>query len=563
MVTKQEYAQLALYVYNVTGLAANRPNLPSSDWEQLEYKPDNFFGFSYGIFRNTVTEEVVVSYTGTNEKQIVDFLVGNVPIGAGLSSLQVNAAALVAAKAINQYGSAKVSFTGHSLGAGLASIMAVWFDRPATAFDLAPFELTARNPLAVLSAKNYISFASGLSITALNNFEPLGNFSTREAAVKGYYLEGEVLEALRLIAPTIVGNNEKVSAGIGDFLGPIESIGLHSQALLTSMLMSENFRQASLLLPRLIPRVLDDKLYANSPATSPDRNFLIDILRSEQTTPGDGKLTHIAIDFNYLGTDLAGLNKAAQDALVAQTIEWYYWNQAFTKKQFFVPDAATGLLQYSSAQGEGSFAGAKNKAAQYLNTWLTPIYNAHSGFGGQTNFDQWNVATGAGTGISANAQDSAKTQIFIGGSGGDTLTGGTKADTLLAGSSDDQLNGGGGNDLLFGGADNDTYTFSGSFGNDIIQDSDGSGSIIIGTDTLNGGTKLADNVWESADRKYIYTVRGSNLIIGQRTQALAGTVSNTITVQTDEVGRPPHKIQRGNSIMRIMPPRWGITASTF
>lgn len=174
--------------------------------------------------------------------------------------------------------------------------------------------------------------------------------------------------------------------------------------------------------------------------------------------------------------------------------------------------------------------GAKNKATLYLNTWLTPIYNAHGGFGGQTNFAQWNVATGSGS-TTATAKDNDKTQIFVGGSGVDTFTGGSKADTLMAGAGDDQLNGGDGNDLLMGGADNDTYTFTDSWGNDIIQDSDGDGSIVVGADPLNGGNKIADNVWQSADQKYIFTVRGANLIIDQRTQAGSATVNNTITVQ--------------------------------
>ncbi|MGH8856719.1 MAG: hypothetical protein ACREXG_01615, partial [Polaromonas sp.] len=61
MATEQEYAQLSLYVYDITGLKENRPELPSADWERLEYHPDDLIGFSYGIFRNNATGEVVVS----------------------------------------------------------------------------------------------------------------------------------------------------------------------------------------------------------------------------------------------------------------------------------------------------------------------------------------------------------------------------------------------------------------------------------------------------------------------------------------------------------------------
>ena len=76
MATKQEYAQLSLYVYNVTGTPENRPNLLVG-WTALEYHPDDAIGFSYGIFQNSVTQEVVVAYTGTNEKKVADFLLAN------------------------------------------------------------------------------------------------------------------------------------------------------------------------------------------------------------------------------------------------------------------------------------------------------------------------------------------------------------------------------------------------------------------------------------------------------------------------------------------------------
>ena len=104
MATKEEYAQLSLYVYNVTIRLDNRPELPSTDWTVLDYHPDDAIGFSYGIFRNNATGEVVVSYTGTNEKQVADFLLANLPARVGLSSLQVNAAARAATSAIKTYG---------------------------------------------------------------------------------------------------------------------------------------------------------------------------------------------------------------------------------------------------------------------------------------------------------------------------------------------------------------------------------------------------------------------------------------------------------------------------
>ncbi|CAG1021039.1 hypothetical protein DOJK_00738, partial [Patescibacteria group bacterium] len=76
--------------------------------------------------------------------------------------------------------------------------------------------------------------------------------------------------------------------------------------------------------------------------------------------------------------------------------------------------------------------------------------------------------------------------------GSDVLTGNSGNDYLEGGSGLDTLNGGKGNDTLMGGQGTDTYEFTGDFGNDIILDSDGKGSIQIDGQTLSSATKLAE-----------------------------------------------------------------------
>ena len=44
---------------------------------------------------------------------------------------------------------ATITFTGHSMGGGLASLMAVFFSEAATTFDPAPFGLSADSPVVV------------------------------------------------------------------------------------------------------------------------------------------------------------------------------------------------------------------------------------------------------------------------------------------------------------------------------------------------------------------------------------------------------------------------------
>jgi Ca2+-binding RTX toxin-like protein len=138
-----------------------------------------------------------------------------------------------------------------------------------------------------------------------------------------------------------------------------------------------------------------------------------------------------------------------------------------------------------------------------------------------------------------------KRQTIFGGDGADTITGKKLEDHLYGGAGADTLDGKGGNDYLEGGVGADTYQFTGSFGHDTILDADGQGSITVGSATLAGGTKLADNLWESADKTLIYTLVNNgtasqpsqDLIIGQRTAAGSNNINATITVQNWQAGQ--------------------------
>ena len=84
MVTKEEYAQLSLHVYDIGVDASqdNRPLLPTG-WELAEpLHSDGLDGFSYGVFRRTGSSEIVLAYAGTD--QGVDWL-ANVTTAIGAS----------------------------------------------------------------------------------------------------------------------------------------------------------------------------------------------------------------------------------------------------------------------------------------------------------------------------------------------------------------------------------------------------------------------------------------------------------------------------------------------
>ncbi|MCM2312950.1 MAG: hypothetical protein NDI84_16275, partial [Steroidobacteraceae bacterium] len=460
MVTSHsDLALLALRVYatptsmNGSNLEFNRPGVPAG-WTELEWHPDAASGFSYGVYRNG--SDVVVAYAGTN--QLVDWS-ANLTNAIGLSSGQTTRAALAYLQAKAEYGE-NVTFTGHSLGGGIASTMAVWFKRPAVVFDQAPFEVTARNLLAVAYTKAALSLA-GYSDPNFRPIEVVSDFYAREAAVTSYAVQGEILETLRARWPYVAGAERTLSFGTDGMQG--RGIDLHSQALLAGGLMNDSFRTATKSVQTALPLLMNERLYAFS-TTSSDENLLVDLIRSEQASPSNGKLTHFAADLNKLGTNLAGLNAAAQNAIIAQAIEWYYWQGAdYAGQEFFTP--ANGALQYATAQGD-ALPGALNKAGPYTRLWLNPSSNFRTT--AVPAFAQWNIAT-ASTGSVAVARDPNKSQVFVGGAGADRFTGGAASDVML------------------GGAGNDTYIVSG--GRDRVQDDlGGQGALVTASgQALSGG----------------------------------------------------------------------------
>lgn len=85
--------------------------------------------------------------------------------------------------------------------------------------------------------------------------------------------------------------------------------------------------------------------------------------------------------------------------------------------------------------------------------------------------------------------------LLVGGAGKDTEYGGAGSDYLIGAAGWDVLDGGIGDDVLVGGKDNDRlmggagmdiYAFNAGDGQDVIEDSDGNGSIVVGSTVLTG-----------------------------------------------------------------------------
>jgi hypothetical protein len=205
MPTPFEYIQFSLGVYAAS--KRNEIDAPPN-WERKDWQPDGWSGFSAGVYINSATNELVISYTGTNDG--ADKV--NWVAGAGLPQLQIFDAVayyLAVRKAFPGIPADKISFTGHSLGGGLASVMAVFFNKQATVFDEAPFQPAAMSPL-VLAGVAALMLASGSVDPDLTPYLASSGLLAlvRESNVTHYYVDGEALSYIRGSENTLIGGSD-------------------------------------------------------------------------------------------------------------------------------------------------------------------------------------------------------------------------------------------------------------------------------------------------------------------------------------------------------------------
>lgn len=114
-------------------------------WEAVRdsHFNDPSTGFEAVAFQKGI--EVVISYAGTDPKDFSGDILADLALAAGMLSDQLCQAAdyYLAVKASMPVGT-KITLVGHSLGGGLASLVAVMFGESANTFDQAPFLNSAR-----------------------------------------------------------------------------------------------------------------------------------------------------------------------------------------------------------------------------------------------------------------------------------------------------------------------------------------------------------------------------------------------------------------------------------
>ncbi|WP_341908625.1 calcium-binding protein [Polaromonas sp. YR568] len=572
MATDIEYALMAGRVYQSTRSQVNwLPDLQSLGWTEF-FPQQESSGFEALSFQKS--DEIVISFAGTGSG--VDWW-ANAGGFFGVTSDQLRQAADYYLQVQTANPKAVISFTGHSLGGGLSSLMAVFFGQNATTFDQAPFRNSANAAIAA-TLKDYLLNQRGYSEAVLQGLTSFINTAESgaipgESNVRDFSVQGEILSAasgLRIGTPT------SLTHGAPDLLLTID---LHSQALLTAFLQSsqtspaqQSLRDVTFKLPDLVRIIFDKNLFLHSTAKSnvTDENFIERLVRHqygvEGLVPGevriaaDAMITRFTADLwrlvqdNGLGLTLtddnAGFFSSATNnvskTLIAFAMQKYYEETATSagyKKELF--EKVTGGVKLDITNVSKTFLPAlqegnklKLSDAKGFNLYFKN-YLAGDNFSAVERgliqgllpyMHDWYVQAGSGGMSATDTFD--RGAFMLGGSGADTLTGGTGVDLLVGNGGGDILTGGAGNDTLLGGKGSDTYQFRDLFGLDTVLDSDGQGSLKLGESaTLSGGKYIADSVWESEDKKYRYTQVEGQLIVSLN--AASGSALNGAIVVKD------------------------------
>jgi Ca2+-binding RTX toxin-like protein len=562
MATAIEYALMAGHAYRTTRDEINWIPAPQG-WTPFFPVPDpttaSAFpvtaGFEAVSFVNGT--EIVISFAGTGPGSLLsaDWIHGNIPLASGNLSDQLKQAAdyYLQVKASAPAG-ATISFTGHSLGGGLASLMAVFFGESAFTFDQAPFRASAQgyaNDFSSLTdsvAKDLRTYlADHIPVTSLvkldayiaalevfNNPNPIAadTLAAREARVTDINVQGEILSSW-LVPFSRIGSQ----ANIPDSANGVAGTDLHSQALLTAFLQSnqtaaafQTLSDVTVKLPDLLKMIFDPQLFYRDPnkLNNPEQNFLEHLVRHETggvdgvAAGGDAMVTRFTSDLWKLAQNggmtlsenfsYANWNNVSK-ALTAFAMQFYYENTTNAtnpNKQLFTDLSATGTgsngVQFDMHDVSKDVAAAmdanaqvdltKAKGFQYFQTYLdqTGLLSTEERTLIKSllpHMRDWYVQAGAS---GMNAADTLNRGAFmLGGTGVDALVGGTGSDLLVGNAGDDTLNGGGGNDTLLGGAGNDTYIYATGDGLDTILDTSGQNTLAVDGSVLAGGDQYGDN----------------------------------------------------------------------
>ncbi|MCA3027794.1 MAG: DUF2974 domain-containing protein, partial [Rhodocyclaceae bacterium] len=473
MATKLEYAQLSANVYRSSTSPANRIGVPRG-WQEYvvagteRLREDPATGFEARAYRNTSSDEIVISYAGTDTKQVLeDILTTNRGLGIGETVAQLKQAAEFYTRVKQAAGNAPISLTGHSLGGGLAALVGVFFDVDATTFDPAPFRAAAKESnrneiVSHLLGKqlpidaNLVSYSTGFEVPIPGilpfSFIKVPTTIARESRVSAVAMQGEFLtgqgqndirDKFRIYGADkfeLVTHGNADTAAIAGFQ-PISAMTLHSMALMTAMLTSKPLRDVTSDLRALIPAIFDTGVYAQSSSRNSEEDFITKLVRREFNVGADGIAQSSGSGYiNQFALDLKGLagtagtaqtNTALRDAIMVAAMEDYHTDnkEPASKARFFRLGEQSALaFQFSPEM----LAAKANKAKPRLDAAIQAEIKKELGSTSLPSInyrDYKNYAVQSGTGV-METNGTANNDIIVGGTGSDRLRGGAGNDVI-------------------------------------------------------------------------------------------------------------------------------------
>lgn len=457
----------------------------------------NFYALAYDMsgVSGWSGASTVISYRGTDDedwdKNDSDNYLGW-PIGLGNISPQTQT--LVAFQFYLQVignadpQTASVELTGHSLGGGIAGMVAATFGRNATIFDNMAFE-NATNNIYSHAMGWSINLNPWLTETVYKGQPPWAPIIGSN--ISGYAVKGEILETNRVLSGFTPESIESES------VGKLDDKQLHSQALLTTLLYGEKeISDKTWLTAReyFVRYLLDDNIALAAGAESISGRFnneksYASILATaiaysaidEGTRPfGDTGIRALYNDAGDLGTvledkNISGSLKGLAGAL-SQTLVQFAGQLANRKVTAAAPDGVLSLsgdqkvLTVDFADGLWKTGGAAPSEilgrkeivnAAIIDAGAAPI---HSGMSWLWNSDSSDIidrvelATtneALTTTLQNRTTASDKVSLFVAGEGNDDITGSRDDNMIFGGEGNDTLCGGAGDDLLAGGIGDD------------------------------------------------------------------------------------------------------------
>ncbi len=505
MTTSQDllYAILAMDSYNRgSGSSLGDPDtgLPGTSIANLEIINNSdqtgdtglsFFASAYKDTKGTADtsdDEIIISYRGTDfipADMITGWSTGN----GAWDSLQALIGTnflhnIVGSDPENNPFNANISFTGHSLGGGLAGLMASVYGKEAIIFNNMPFIRSANGVFDTV-----VDGLSELPIAVAYYYRNLDIESESPppldySDVSGFATSGEFLEYIRIGDSYNTYFDPHANEGAFD---------LHSQALLVNLMFADlhpDFNEWIHIAPTFIDTLFENEVGVASGSNNADgmlNKIAYSAIESGELVFGNTAVFAMWDDASDLGAafDVASVSEILEDKAdsITKAFVQYAGHLADNQvEQDDNPNALDGVIDISGdlsyvtvSFNEQDWEAANGGEMPDDIIGRTELFNQTSSlltFGGFSADEFSNYIFGTEEAATFTVLDAAPTgtaNIIYGSNGVDQITGSSgndyifgedDNDVLIGGGGDDTLRGGEGSGFLDGGADSDTADFS-------------------------------------------------------------------------------------------------------